>query len=96
MHVNGTVFHINVSAPDVIKQLLTAINPLWVGHKEVQQLELGRPHVQRLIVSHHAVGGRIRLSPCISITSSTAIGEMRRMTALMRATSSLGENGLVI
>ena len=40
------------------------------------------------------VGSRLR--PCISITSSTAIGEIRRITALMRATSSFGENGLVM
>ena len=96
MYVNRPVFDIHVSSPDVIQQLLAAVNAFRMGHKEVQEFKFGRPHVEGFspVITRCDVGSRLR--PCISITSSTAIGEIRRMTALMRATSSFGEKGLVI
>ena len=46
-------------APDFVQQLRAAVDALGVLHQVVQQLEFGRPQLQRLALPAHAVGGGV-------------------------------------
>ena len=48
MYIDGSFFHIYVAAPDLVEQLSTRIGPLWMSHKECQQLIFGWPHAEWL------------------------------------------------
>ena len=59
MHIHGAILNIDILAPDIVQQLFTAVNPLRMSHKKVQQLEFGRSHFQRILITGYAVGCRV-------------------------------------
>ena len=60
VHIHRTVFYIDIGAPHIIQQLLAAVHSLGMGHEEMQQPELGRPHVYCLLVDRYPMGNRIQ------------------------------------
>ncbi|MNN09175.1 hypothetical protein D3C81_1220510 [compost metagenome] len=60
MHVDGTLFNVDVAAPDLIQQLATRVGALLVGHEKLQQAVFGRAHLGRTAVDGHAVADRVQ------------------------------------
>ena len=60
MHVHRALLDEDVVAPHLVEQLAAAVHALGVLHEVVQQLELGRAHLQHLAVVRDAVRGRIQ------------------------------------
>ena len=48
-------------APDLVEQLAAAVDPLGVGHEEVQESELSGPEFECLAIAQHPVGLGIEL-----------------------------------
>src|SRR5690606_40128610 len=63
MHVDRAFFDVDITAPDMVEQLAARIGPLLVRHEELQQLELRRPHIDRLLLDEDTVAGRIQSQP---------------------------------
>jgi len=67
-----------------------------MSHEEMQQAKLGGLEIDFLAVAGDPMCGRIKPQAAISTTSSLSKGARRRITALIRASSSRGEKGLVM
>ncbi len=59
MHVDGAFLHVHAAAPHVVEQLGAGVDPLRMGHEEVQQAVLGGADRHRRVVDEHAVGGAV-------------------------------------
>ena len=61
MDIHSALFHIDMVAPDLVEQLAAAVDPLGVGHEEVQEPELSGPEFERLAIAQHPMGLGIEL-----------------------------------
>ena len=93
--IYGTLFDERMVAPDLVEEPGAAVEPPAVGHEEVQQAEFGRPQTDFAISGAHAARRGIQLQPRDLDQSSASCGVRLRSTALIRASSSRLENGLV-
>src|SRR6266571_5564040 len=59
--VNGALFDKNMIAPDFIKKLGTAVDPIGVSHEEMQHAKLGGPEIDLAPAASNSVCGRIKL-----------------------------------
>eukprot|EP01107_Rhizomastix_libera_P006422 TRINITY_DN20562_c0_g1_i1.p1 TRINITY_DN20562_c0_g1~~TRINITY_DN20562_c0_g1_i1.p1 ORF type:complete len:262 (+),score=-23.55 TRINITY_DN20562_c0_g1_i1:270-1055(+) len=60
VHIHGALLDEHMIAPHLVQQLGPAVDPLRVGHEEVQQAEFRRPQVHRAAVAQHPVGNGIQ------------------------------------
>src|SRR3989338_8515105 len=58
MHIHRAFLDKHLRAPHLIEQLRAAVHPLRVGHKEMQQAELGGSELNCCIPGGHAMRGR--------------------------------------
>ena len=95
MHVDGARLDIDVLAPHRVEQLLAREDAAGMLHEVAQQAELGRAEMDRLAAARHPVRDQVHDDVGVAAAPRRpAPGRMRRSTARMRATSSVGENGL--
>ena len=96
VNVDGALLDVDVVAPDLVEQLRARVHALGPRQEEAQQPELGRTECDRGCPSAvtRCVAGSSFSAPTAS-GSCAASGARRRSTALIRAFSSRGENGLV-
>ncbi len=89
MNINRTIFNVNVSTPKrYLAVALTARTRSWWVIKKCSILNSVGPISTgpSLAVTRWDTGSSLR--PCTSITSSSAVGVTRRITAFRRATNS--------
>ena len=59
MYVDGALLDIDIAAPDAVEELLAGIDPIGVGHEELEHAVLGRPQHHRLVTGGDAVRHRV-------------------------------------
>ena len=91
MHIHSAILNKYMISPYLIEQLRTAVYPLGVSHQKMQQPEFGR--TQHYFI---AVGGYAMSSRRFAVRTVLVEGERRRSTALILASISRGEKGLVM
>ena len=94
MHVDGARLDIDILAPHRVEQLLAREDAAGMLHEVAQQAELGRAEMDGLAAADHAVRHQVHHDVGVVQRLVGSAGRMRRSTARMRATSSVGENGL--
>ena len=53
VHVDGALFHVDVAAPDAVEELVALVDPLRVGHEELQHAVLRGPERNGLFTHQH-------------------------------------------
>ena len=97
MHVDRALLDVDVVAPHLVEQLRAAVHALGMRHEEVQQPELGRARAAtRCPLDGDAMRDGVERDGARRERLLRRFrARVRRSTALMRAFSSRGENGLV-
>ena len=88
--------HKYMISPYLIEQLRTAVYPLGVGHQKMQQPEFGRTQHYFITVGGYAMSSRVQVQSTDLDHIVGCFGERRRSTALILASISRGEKGLVM
>ena len=94
--VHGALLDENMVPPDFVEKLGAAVDPIGVSHEEMQQAKLGGLEIDFLAVAGDPVRGRVKSQAGDLDDLVASRGARRRITALIRASSSRGEKGLVM
>src|SRR5690606_5347440 len=54
VHVDGALFHVDVSAPDTVEKLFARVHPLGMRHEELEHAEFRRPERDGSLADEHA------------------------------------------
>ena len=82
--IHSALLHKNVVAPDFVQKLGAAVNPVGVGHEEVQQTKFGGLEIDFLAVAGNPMRGRIKPQAC---DLNDLLAQQRRAPAYHRLDS---------
>ena len=78
MNIHGALLDEHMLAPHLVEQARTGEDPAGMRHEEVEEAQLGRPEIDRLVGGAHLVRRRVDAQ---AGDLDDVVGELRRATA---------------